>query len=155
MLYNFFVMQWFNPSPGDWTEQVKNDMRDLEIRLDLEEIETYSADEFKSLVKKKVDKFTFKELVDAKNKHRKMETLEYKEFKTQNYITLEEMKPETVKEIFKFRVKMADFKYNFKGKYKEDLRCPLCRNHIDKQDEIVNCSVLKNTFNNLHEVERV
>ena len=33
MLYQFFIVQWNNPTKGDWTETVKVDMADLEIPI--------------------------------------------------------------------------------------------------------------------------
>ena len=31
MLYSFFITQWNNPSKGDWTEYVKQDLKDFKI----------------------------------------------------------------------------------------------------------------------------
>ena len=53
MLYSFFTTQWYSPSPGDWTEQVKLDLDDFNIQCDFEYIERKSTDAFKRLVKRK------------------------------------------------------------------------------------------------------
>ena len=42
MLYSFFITQWFNPSKGDWTEQVKADLKEFEIPIDLNFISSKS-----------------------------------------------------------------------------------------------------------------
>ena len=39
MLYSFFITQWYSPSPGDWTEQVKLDLDDFNIPCDFDYIE--------------------------------------------------------------------------------------------------------------------
>ena len=31
MVYSFFITQWYSPSKGDWTEQVKEDLMDFDI----------------------------------------------------------------------------------------------------------------------------
>ena len=36
MLYRFFITQLYNPTPGDWTEQVKRDFESLDIPLDFD-----------------------------------------------------------------------------------------------------------------------
>ena len=38
MLYSFFLTQYFNPSPGDWTEQAKVDFQDFNIPLEFKSI---------------------------------------------------------------------------------------------------------------------
>ena len=38
---------------------------------------------------------------------------------------------------------MLDFKVNFKNKY-EDILCPLCKNHIDNEENMFLCSELGN-----------
>ena len=40
MVFSFFITQWYSPSPGDWTEQVKEDLSDFNIPCSFELIET-------------------------------------------------------------------------------------------------------------------
>ena len=54
---------------------------------------------------------------------------------------------ETKRKLFRTRVRMEDFKANFKHKYM-NLECDLCKNHIDTQEESVNCPVIANTDKN-------
>ena len=35
MLYNIFLVQWLFPCKGDWTLQVKTDLEDFELPIDL------------------------------------------------------------------------------------------------------------------------
>ena len=35
MLYKVFLVQWLFPSKGDWTLQVKTDLEDFELPIDL------------------------------------------------------------------------------------------------------------------------
>ena len=53
MLYSFFITQWYNPCKGDWTEQVNEDLNDLEITCSFDYIERKSTEAFKKIVKLK------------------------------------------------------------------------------------------------------
>ena len=51
MLYTFFITQWQNPTRGDWTNQVKEDLEDLGIPCSFTVIQSKSKEAFKKLVK--------------------------------------------------------------------------------------------------------
>ena len=53
MLTKFFNVQLKYPSPGDWTEQVKVDLADFGIEMDLDTIRSKSIYSFKNIVKRK------------------------------------------------------------------------------------------------------
>ena len=57
MLNQFFSAQWKYPGVGDWTEQVKEDLVDFGIDLDLEEIRLKSFYSFKKIVQNKAQKY--------------------------------------------------------------------------------------------------
>ena len=79
MLGRFFRVQWNNPCRGDWTEMVRKDLLDLKILLSIEEIKEMSKTEYERLIKEKVRLYAFEELIDRKNKHKKMSQVEYEE----------------------------------------------------------------------------
>ena len=112
MVYSFFITQWFKPSKGDWTEQVKEDLSDFEIPCNLSYIEAKSTFSFKNLVKQKAKKFTLKYLLRKKAKHRKMDNLKYSELKMQSYF-LKSYDNYQKTTIFKFRTRMAQFSEKF------------------------------------------
>ena len=59
MLTQFFYTQWFHPSKGDWTEQVKIDLNDFKISSDLQKLKTMTKNELKNIVKKQSQIFAF------------------------------------------------------------------------------------------------
>ena len=60
MLSKFFIAQWKNPAPkNEWTEQVKVDMEDFWLPLDLEQIAKKSVNSFKTEVKKRAKEYAF------------------------------------------------------------------------------------------------
>ena len=71
-----------------------------------------------------------------------MENIYYSEIKPQRYFSLENAKIEEVRNIFRYRVRMAPFWGNYKGN-KEYEVCPLCQNHADIQSRSFDCEYLK------------
>ena len=86
MLYSCFIVQWHNPSKGDWTELVKEDLDDFKIELSFENMQAKSKDSFKRIVKSKAKEYALKILLEKKSLHSKMENVDYTELKIQNYL---------------------------------------------------------------------
>ena len=51
MLYRFFRCQWDNPNQNDWVNQVKKDLEDFKIPIDLKNINKTSKFAWKNLLK--------------------------------------------------------------------------------------------------------
>lgn len=145
MLYGFFITQWHNPTQGDWTEQVKVDLEDLNIPCSFEYIEKKSKDAFKRIVKIKAKEHALKRLTSKQETHRKMENLKYTELKIQNYLKDEKLNLNEMKTIFRYRTRMEMFGENFRGG-QEHVVCPLCNLHLDNQDMSLQCPVIRNNM---------
>ena len=52
-LHKFFMTQWNYPNKGDWTHDVKKDLMDFDIEVDLDFIRKISKNAFKNIVKLK------------------------------------------------------------------------------------------------------
>ena len=74
--------------------------------------------------------------------HSKMDNMYYSEMKPQKYLTLENIRIEQVRNIFRYRVRMAPFWGNFKGN-KDFEVCPLCGKHADLQSLSFQCEFFK------------
>ena len=142
MLYKFFIKQWLQPCPGDWTETVKSNLEEFDIPCDLQYLKSKSSQTFKKIVKTKAGEVALNILNEKKKKHSKMKNVNYNEMKTQNYLKLEGITVEQLRNVFKYRVRMAPMWENFKGSGGKDI-CPLCQNHQDTQAESFNCDILK------------
>ena len=138
MLYRVFSAQWKYPVKGDWTLEVKQNMCEFEITMNLEELSSKSKLSFKRLLREKTREYALKKLLEAKEKHSKMSNLHYKELKTQNYLKDPNISVEEAKNIFAYRTRMAEFKENFKGKYSNHL-CVLCSTSNDTQEHSFSC----------------
>ena len=141
MLHSFFLTQFYNPTPGDWTEQAKLDFKDFDISLDFDMLKSKSKDTFKRLVKKKADEYELLRLTQKQEKHSKMENLYYTEMKLQRYMKAPGITTEEVQNIFRWRVRMSPFGENFRGGLTHVV-CPLCHNHLDNQPMALSCEVL-------------
>ena len=142
MLYKVFYAQWKYPVKNDWTITVKQDLKDLKIDLSLDEIKRKTNWSFKKLVKVKTKEFALDYLLKLKERHSKMNSLEYQELKIQNYLKDENISVKEAQNIFKYRTRVANFKENFKNNY-NGLECPLCLVHPDTQAYCVQCPIIK------------
>ena len=144
MLWKIFTTQWHNPTKGDWSEQVKEDLKLFEICSDLDWIKSKSKFSFKSLVKSKAKELGLKILINKKEKHSKMLQLEYMDLEMQNYFKNNEITVSEARVIFKFRTRMIKCWGNFKGGRPPE-KCPICKEEdsIDTQDHAFQCNVIK------------
>ena len=124
MLAMFLKIQWKYPCKEDWTTQVQEDLEDFGMDNDLEKIKTTSKNSFKRLVKMKAKKYALDYLQDLKASHSKMNNLVYTELKLQDYLK-SEIPVNDAKNLYQFRVRVANFSGNFKGRY-QSLVCPFC-----------------------------
>ena len=134
MLKNFVRIQWFNEEKGDWTEQVKKDLEDLEIEGDFKYFENANKEKFKNLIKEKCKMFAFRKYETDKEKHKKIKNLNYEDLKIQRYFLERNITTEQKRMIFRTRTHMERYKYNYKNQYK-DLSCIVCDEHTDSQEE--------------------
>ena len=142
MLHSFFITQFYDPTPGDWTEQAKLDYQDLNIPLDFEFLKSKSKESFKKLAKRKTQEYSLRKQLEKQMSHSKMHNLRYKEVKVQNYFSIPGITASEAQNLFKWRVKMAKLGENFRGN-RENVACPLCSNHLDNQRMIFQCEELK------------
>ena len=142
MLSKFFSTQWNHSTKGDWTEQVKLDLLDFGLPRDLETLEKQSVSFFKNLIKKKAKEYEYRSLIKLKNETSKvkMKNLNYSELKLQPY--LRSLDSNLANCVFRFRLKMAPFSENFKGKGPVK-PCPLCGVHLDTQAMSFQCSLIR------------
>ena len=145
MLSKFFMTQYHNPVKGDWTETIKEDLKELNITEDLMDIRSKSKDTFKKYVKKKAWDVALEQLLERKSKHSKMKNLEYSELRKQNYFQATGFTKDQALFIFKFRTRMAPFGENYRGG-REEVSCPVCGTHRDSQALLFKCQVMQKHF---------
>ena len=140
MVYKILIAQWKYPgSKGEWTEQVKVDLKDLDLPTKLEDLKEISVCSFKATVRRKAKEFAFGNFLNKKATHSKLDYLFYKELCLQNYLKNEEIPVKKAQIIFSYRTRMAKFSENYPGKEGVKI-CPLCNNHLDLQKFSFQCS---------------
>ena len=142
MLYTFFTTQLNNPTPGDWTEQVKLDCLDFDIPFDFEFMLSKSSESFKKIVKIKAEEYELKRLRAKQAKHSKTANVTYIEMKMQEYFKTPGITTEEGLNLFKWRVRMATFGENYRGG-QSFVVCPLCQNHLDNQPMALSCEEMR------------
>ena len=81
--------------------------------------------------------------MNIKQTHSKLNNLCYTKLELQNYLKLEILNATEAQTLFRYRVRMANYGENFRGKENEIL-CPLCHTHLDSQKMCFeNCPVLR------------
>ena len=146
MLSRFFKCQWYNPNQNDWSKQIRKDLEDFKIPIDLQKVSEKTSISWKNFVKKKAKEYDLQKLIKMKefrNKS-KMNLLKYDKLESQQY--LEEFNVSKAKTIFRFRTNMANFDGNFRGKETIGV-CPVCGLHKDLQNLSFDCPVLKHELN--------
>ena len=138
LIQRFFVAQWNYPHKHDWTEQVRKDLVDFKIPIDVEFIKSKSKSAFKNLVKSKSKEFAFERFICSKEKHSKLKNVDYDKLKMQQYLKENKFNTADARLIFKFRTRMAPFRENFKGSHQSNI-CPLCEEHPDDQNLVISC----------------
>ena len=144
LLRKFFEAQCAHPIKGDWVTTVRKDLESVEIRMTFEEIRRCSKDSFKETVKEAIRSTAFKSLIEAKEKHSKGKEICYDDLSLQEY--LQANSTLSIKEkrfAFAVRSRGLDLKNNFKiGK--ADLKCRLCKEHLEDQEHLLTCPALSN-----------
>ena len=143
MLSKVFYAQWKYPAKDDWTTQVQKDLLDLNIDLSIEEMKKKSPGSFKRLVKLKTKEYTLDHLLKIKEKHSKMDNLEYIELKLQNYLKDVNITVQEAKNLYRFRTRAAKFRENMKNSYNVSIACPLCHVQPDTQVHSLKCPVVR------------
>ena len=157
MLYKFVITQWNNPTRGDWTELVKQDLKDFGLKEDITSLKKTKRNTFKRMVKSKSREYAFKELmisIAKRDGHSKLKNIKYTKLKMQDYLKDGKNRLEDTLNIFKFRTHMADFGENFKAGA-DVVICPLCMDHEDSQSQSFKCQWIRNSIEVAGNMEEV
>ena len=142
MLHSFFITQLYDPSPGDWTEQAKQDFEEFGISSDIKYLKSKSVESFKRIVKSKADMYELVRLTQKQGTHSKMDNLHYSKLEIQNYLKMPGISTEEAQNLFRWRVRMAPLGENYRGG-QDHVICPLCHKHLDNEPMALQCNQLK------------
>ena len=97
------------------------------------------------MVKKKIKDYALEKFLKGKEKHSKLDNVDYANLKIQEYLESSELSVEDCKFVMQWRLHMAKFGANYGDSNK---KCPICGSHTDSQEEIFkNCEKIKKITN--------
>ena len=138
-----YEAQKADPTPGDFTELLKEDKESISIDLTDNEIQMMSKIKFKNYVKEKIETAAFSYLLDRKQKHSKMSRLTYEKFEISKYLSSPIFNTESRILLLAMRTRTVNgVRCDFPGLY-QDRQCPLYCGKDDTLDHILTCSVLR------------
>ena len=143
LMYTFFQAQLQDSSKGDWCLTVKEDLLSLEISTPISELAKIPENTYIKMIDEKVKKAAWNYLNDEKKKHDKVKYIIHSKTELQDYLMPNNLTNEESKFIFLLRTRMLEVKCNYKGRYQNtDTLCPVCKNHEDTQQHILDCKYL-------------
>ena len=131
-----------NTWPGCWIEEVKKICGKYSI--DANEISRYSKYELKKVLKIKINIDLNKELRNQKHVKTKLRFIN--EFSEKEYLSKLEFNKSI--DMLKIRLNMIETKCNYKGSYKNNIKCELCLEENDTTEHLINCKMLTTNINN-------
>ena len=118
------------PNKNDWINMVLNDIRELNLNLNLEDIKKMSKSKFKKITKEACQRKGFEYLEKLKRGQNKIRKLNYKQNNMQKYLKPgNKLSIDEMKNIYLVRTRNLNVKDNFRN-YHKDNTCPIkkCKN---------------------------
>ena len=123
-IFKFLKLQIEHPTRGDWASTCQKDLKDFEIEISFDEIQTLTKIQFCKILKTSIKKKAFEYLI-GKRKSKGQEII-YSELKMSEYLmpNMENISIDDRRKIFEIRNRMLPIPTNFpSNKNKDDTRC--------------------------------
>ena len=108
-----------------------------------EKVKTYSKEQFRNLVKSRIEILAGKHLEGLKLSHSKTKNLKFEGFKPAEYLLSKNLTVEEVKTLFRLKTRMVDVKENYKNANTNNMWCKLCHLFVETQQHLLECPVLR------------
>ena len=154
LVYQFLQVQLQQPIKKDWGSQVRKDIEELNLGVQLEDIENIPKNTFKKLVKTKIKEHAFKYLMNKKKS--KSKDVPHDKLQLQEYLEANngEMSVDEKQFMFKCRSRMLDLKCNMKNDHLKDLKCSACGLEEETQMHILQCKIInQNDIKETHAID--
>ena len=90
-LYKFLDIQWKFPNKGDWTETVKQDLKDFKMENNFQKFKNITKQKFNKIVKIRAKEYEMRYFSDLKSEMSKIRNLQHKKLELANYLNLKEI----------------------------------------------------------------
>ena len=143
LTYKVMMQQKKTMHKGDVYQLILQDMEML--NLNEAELITMSKFSLKQVLKKQIPVVAFQYLKKLAESHSKVNHVMYRNLKGMPYFEDCRLSAEQIKLLFKFRTRMVNVRNNFRRNYACS-SCPLCGMHIDTQEHLFECIMIKKHF---------
>ena len=142
MIRKIYNIQKENPTNGDFSELVKQDMITIGLDINEDELMKIPKSRFKRIVKQKIQQQVFSYLNELKKKHSKMENLHYVSFETAPYLKSPLFNSTDISLLLALRTRtVRGIRNDFGGLYNDKL-CPLKCGDTDTLKNVLTCKSL-------------
>ena len=152
LLKRFYLAQQVVKTKNDWAELVESDKSEMDINLSDSDIAKMKESKFKSIVDKAVTKKALEYLNTTADNHSKSRILIKSKLEREKYFDDERFSRSEVELLFALRTRMIDLRSNFSNKYGNEISCRICKLHIECQEHLLQCEVLKSKVENPNQV---
>ena len=152
LLYKFLKAQEENPVKGDWTIEMKDLLKNLNLKWSFDDIQKLKKTEFKNIITVAINKSAMAYLKGKiKTKGKEILYSEYPEI--QDYLLpYDSLTLELKKKMFKFRTRMNVIPANFSST-NLDLMCETPCNEIITNEHIYECKILNKKEQNENDIK--
>ena len=139
-----FLSQRISPCKNDWVLQIDDDMRYCKIDKSDDEIKKMKKYSFKKLINEKIRNITNAYLLELRDDPSRSKSKKfYPSEELKDYLKSNELTTEEKQLLFLMKSRMTNLKWNFKGKYKNDMNCSLCKlNFVESETHLLQCDQL-------------
>ena len=149
VLFKFYTAQNINRNKDDWVEQLDKDKKELDLQLSDNEIKSYSKEQFRRLVKAKLERSAGKYLEEIRYSHSKTENIKFDGFKPAQYLVSKKLTSKEVQTLFNLRTRMIDVKANFRSAHTTNMWCKTCQLFTETQQHLLECPGIRIKTKNL------
>ena len=141
--------QQVHPTPGDFSELVKDDFKMCKMLYNEEQIMSSSQEQYKKIIKTNLEKAAFSCMIEKQQGHSKVRDIKYDILKMQPYLKSNKFSNEDVSTLVALRTHtVRGIRSNFKKMYNNNTLCPLLCSpsslQQDTQEHLLVCSKLTN-----------
>ena len=119
------------------------------MHLEDEEVRCIKKETFRNIVKKKIEKFAEKYLLELKNSHSKTENIKFSGFKAAPYLMSKNLTTGEMRTLFQLRTRMIDVKGNFSSAHTNNMWSKLLHLFIETQQHLLECPEIRLRTRNL------
>ena len=134
---------------GDWFQLLTNDFDFIDVQMDEERIMQTPKSLYKKEIRALVSKAAFRYYLQKKEKHTKLDKIEYTQLKLQPYLSTKSINNMQKELLYLLRSKCHGSKMSFKKLYRNNLKCVLgCMQNEDQLHVFTQCQPLLDKLNN-------